>query len=67
MQWDADHLLKSSITLLNITCISIKLIDLKNYKKKDKWKRILFNGTIYYLSHKLGFFLSYNITHKNKL
>jgi hypothetical protein len=67
MEWDADHLLKFSVNSLHVTAIVIKIGDLKTYPKKDRWKKVLFDGFKYYLSYKAGFFLAYNITHKNKL
>lgn len=67
MQWDADHVLKGSVTALHLTAIVIKVGDLKDYPKKQRIFKILADMTKYYLSYKLGFFLSYNVTHKNKL
>ncbi|MEO5991288.1 MAG: hypothetical protein ABIP68_06595 [Ferruginibacter sp.] len=66
-EWDADHVLKFSVNGLHVTAISIKIGNLKQYPKKQRWKKIVFDLIKYYASYKVGFFLSYNVTHENKL
>lgn len=66
MEWDADHALKFAVNGLHVTAVVLKVGDIKQYRKKDRWKKIIFDAAKYYLSYKAGFFLSYNITHKNK-
>lgn len=64
---DANHLLKFANTSMNIASVVIKLGDIKSYKKKDRWKKIAFDALLLYASKQAGFFLAYNVTHRNKL
>jgi hypothetical protein len=65
--WDAKHMMVGIATGFHITAICIKVGDLKSYPKKDRWKKVLFDAAKYYLSYQLGFALSYNLTHSNKI
>jgi hypothetical protein len=66
-KWDANHVLKGTTNAFHLAAVVVKASDLKSYKRKDLWKKLLFDVVKYYSSYQLGFFLSYNITHKNKL
>jgi hypothetical protein len=61
MEWNADHLLKSIVTTSHIAAIVIKIGG-----EKKNWKQYAVDAVKYYGSYKLGFFVSYNLTHKNK-
>ena len=63
--FDANHVLKGAITSLHLAAVVIKAGDLKNYKGK-KGLKILADFVKNYAAYQLGFFLSYNVTHKNK-
>ncbi len=65
-KWDANHVLKGGVTFMHVAAASVKMCDIKNYRKKDIWKKILFDMAKYYISYQVGFALSYNITHGNK-
>lgn len=65
--WDAKHMTSGITTGFHIAAICIKVGDIKNYPKRDRWKKILFDVVKYTASYKLGFFLSYNVTHKNPI
>lgn len=62
MEWNADHVLKGGITSLHVIAIVFKIGG-----GKQNWKKYLFDAGKFYGSYKAGFFLAYNITHKNKL
>ena len=64
---DANHVLKGSYTMMHLAAISIKVGDYKEYKSWQKLLRILYTLGINYAAYQTGFFLSYNLTHKNKL
>ena len=66
-KFDANHILKGIVIHTQIAAIVIKIGDIKSYKKRDRWKKILFDVVKYYGSYQLGFFLSYNITHHNPI
>lgn len=61
-EWDADHVLKGAIASLHVAAVVFKIGE-----RKQNWKKYLFDAVKYYGSYKLGFFLSYNLTHKNSL
>jgi hypothetical protein len=65
--WDAKHMMAGIQVQFHIAAICIKVGDLKSYPKKDRWKKVLFDAVKYYASYQLGFFLSYNVTHGNKV
>lgn len=65
--WDANHMLKGITVGFHMAAICIKVGDIKNYPKKDRWKRILFDAAKYYLAYQAGFALSYNLTHHNPI
>ncbi len=65
--WDADHMLKGTIIMLETACISIKIGDLKKYKGWKKVGKIAMDSLKFYGCYHLGFFLSYNLTHGNKV
>lgn len=67
MEWDADHVLKFTVNGLHVAAVVVKVGDIKQYRKKDRWKRILFEFLLHYGANKVGFFLAYNVTHGNKL
>lgn len=50
-----------------LVAIVIKTGDIKDYPKKKRLLKILVDMGKYYAAYQLGFFLSYNITHQNKL
>lgn len=66
-KWDANHVLKGTTTAFHLAALVIKVGDIKAYKRKDRWKKILFDAAKYYLSYQAGFALSYNLTHGNKV
>ena len=66
-EWDADHVLKATVSSLHVAAVVIKIGDLKDYPKKDRWKKVAFDMVKYYGAYKAGFFLSWNVTHGNKL
>jgi hypothetical protein len=66
-KWDANHVLKGTTNAFHLAAICVKVGDLKSYPKKDRWKKVLFDAAKYYLSYQLGFALSYNLTHSNKI
>lgn len=66
-EWDADHVLKATISTLHVSAVIIKMGDLKDYPKRDRWKKIAFDLLKYYASYKVGFFLGWNVTNGNKL
>ncbi len=65
--WDAKHMMSAFATQFHIAAVCIKIGDLKSYKRKDRWKKIAFDAFKYYAAYHLGFFLSWNVTHGNKL
>lgn len=62
-KFDANHVLKGGIILSQLVAISVKASDLG----KRSFKKIFLDILKYYASYQLGFFLSYNLTHNNKL
>jgi len=64
---DANHLLKFIVVGTQTTSIVIKVGDWKEYPKKDRWKKLLIDLVKYYGAYKLGFVMSYNVTHQNDL
>ena len=64
---DANHMLKASYTLMHLTAIAIKVGDFKQYKRWKKVRKIAFDVFKNYCAYQAGFYLSYNLTHKNKL
>lgn len=60
-EWDADHVVKSAIVLSHVTAVGVRI------SGRKKFKFIILDMAKYYISYKLGFFLSYNVTHKNKV
>jgi hypothetical protein len=66
-KWDANHVLKGTTSMFHLAAASIKFCDIKSYRKKDLWKKIIFDMAKYYTSYQIGFALSYNLTHHNKL
>ncbi len=64
---DANHILKFGVTACHLTAIVIKTGDLKNYKGARKILKIVADVAKNYAAYQLGFFLSYNVTHHNKL
>lgn len=66
-KFDANHVLKGGIVTSQLIAIVIKTGDIKDYPKKKRLLKILIDLGKYYVSYQLGFFLSYNITHHNKL
>lgn len=65
--WDAKHMMSAFTTSFHVAAVVIKIGDLKSYRKKDRWKKITFDALKYYAAYHLGFFLSYNVTHGNKI
>jgi hypothetical protein len=63
---DANHLLKFIVVGTQTVAIVIKVGDWKDYSKKDRWKKLLGDLLKYYGAYKLGFVLSYNVSHHNK-
>lgn len=61
MEWNADHVLKATTNLCHLTAICFKI------GERKKFKYYLFDMLKYYISYQTGFFLSYNLTHKNKI
>lgn len=61
MEWNADHLLKAGVTMSHITAICLR------FGEKKKFSRICVDVVKHYLAYQLGFLLSYNVTHHNKL
>ena len=66
-KFDANHVLKGGIVASQLVAIVIKTGDLKEYPKRKRLLKILVDLGKYYFSYQLGFFLSYNLTHQNKL
>lgn len=60
-RWDANHWLKTGVATLFTAAIVFKIGD------KKKWYLYIWDGFKYYLPYKLGFFLAYNVTFKNKI
>jgi len=60
-EWDADHILKGTTVLLFTAAVTFKIGD------KKKWYWYILDGAKYFLSYKIGFYLSYNLQLKNKL
>jgi hypothetical protein len=60
-RWNANHLLKSIVATSHTAAIVIKIGG-----EKKNWKQYAVDAVKYYGSYKLGFFISYNLTHKNK-
>ena len=60
-EWDADHVLKFAVNGLHVAAICFKI------GEKKKWYLYLVDAVKYYGSYKLGFFLGYNVTHRNRL
>jgi len=60
-EWDADHVLKATTGGLFVAAVAVKIGD------KKKWYWYVIDAAKYYLSYKTGFFLAWNVTHKNKL
>jgi hypothetical protein len=63
---DANHLLKFVVTGTQTASVVIKVSDWKDFSKKNRWKKLVFDLLKYYGSYKVGFYFSYNITHGNK-
>lgn len=61
MEWNADHVLKGATVLCFTAAVTFKI------GEKKKWYWYLVDGVKYFASYHLGFFLSYNVQHKNKL
>lgn len=66
-KFDANHVLKGYIVSSQIVALVIKTGDIKDYPKKKRLLKILVDVGKYYIAYQAGFFLSYNITHGNKL
>lgn len=64
---DANHVLKASYTFMHLTAIAVKVSDFKQYKGWKKVGKITFDVLKNYCAYQLGFYLSYNLTHQNKL
>ncbi len=64
---DANHILKFGVTAFHLTAVVIKTGDLKSYKGARKILKIIGDIAKNYAAYQLGFFLSYNVTHHNKL
>ena len=60
-RWNANHLLKTIVSGSHTAAIVIKIGG-----GKKNWKQYAVDAFKYYGSYKLGFFVSYNLTHKNK-
>ena len=60
-RWNANHLLKSIVATSHTAAIVIKIGG-----EKKNWKQYAVDALKYYGSYKIGFFVSYNLTHKNK-
>jgi len=67
--WDAKHLAAGLQASLMTAAVCIKLGGkrLKEYPKKDRFKKVVFDIIKYDFSRRAGFFLSYNVIHKNQL
>ena len=63
---DANHLLKAGITLSHLAAVAFKIGNYKEYKKQ-RFLKILADIAKNYAAYQIAFFLSYNITHHNKL
>ncbi len=63
---DANHLLKFIVTGTQTTAIVLKAGDWRDYPAKKRWQKLLADIIKYYGAYKLGFFISYNINHRNK-
>jgi hypothetical protein len=65
--FDAKHLAAGIQASLMTAAVCIKIGDLKNYPKKDRFKKVCFDILKYDFSRRLGFFISYNVINKNPL
>ena len=59
-RWNANHLLKTITASAHTAAIVLHIGEKKN------WKHYALDAFKYYSSYKLGFFISYNLQHKNK-
>ncbi len=64
---DAKHLAAGLQGSLMTAAVIIKFGDLKNYPKRQRFKKICLDTVKYDFSRRLGFFLSYNVINQNKL
>ena len=64
---DANHLAKGIITGLHLVAVVIKVGDIKKYKGWNKVKKIGGDLVKHYVAYQIGFFLAYNVTHKNPI
>lgn len=61
-RWNANHWLKTASVTFHTVGIVIKIGE-----KPKNWKLYALDFAKYYGAYKTGFFLAYNVTHKNKL
>ena len=64
---DANHLLKAGVTSMHIAAVVVRISDIQKFKGWRRVLKITGDGIKHYAAYQLGFFLAYNVTHKNHL
>ncbi len=65
-RWNANHVLKTATMALFTAAICVKIGDWKAYPKKKRWQKLAADALKYYGMYHIGFFIGYNLQHKNK-